>query len=182
MFGTLIVCGPVKAYILFHCHDFVGGGANCGIEILRLSLLKLAELLAERGMNIPMFIALQFDNSGENKNKYMFAYLSVLIELGIFVTFKVSFLIVGHTHCIIDQWFSSLTKLLFAPYCVLTPYAIEELLNLPRDEKSKFSRPQKQHHVHAVYDFKSAIEPYINKDIKWFQVSVSYIVYVLYYS
>lgn len=45
MFGSLVVCGTVKAYILFHCHDFVPGGANCGIEILRLSILKLAELL-----------------------------------------------------------------------------------------------------------------------------------------
>ena len=169
MFGSLVVCGPVKAYLLFHCHDFVGGGANCGIEILRLSLLKLAEILAEHEMNLPFHLACQFDNCGENKNKFMFGYLSLLIEIGVFSTINVSFLIVGHTHCIIDQWFSSVTKILGGVVFVGTPYAIEELLKMDRP-KSKFARPQKQHHVHAIYDVVKALRPYINSEIKWYQV------------
>lgn len=171
MFGTLVVCGPIKAYILFHCHDFVGGGANCGVEIMRLSLIKLTELLAEKGMKLPEHLAIQADNCGENKNKYMMAYLSLLIELGYFLTIRLSFLIVGHTHCIIDQWFSSITKILQSVHFVATPFAIEELV-MEKRQKSTFIRPTKQHHVHAIYDIITALDPYINTDIKWYQVSV----------
>ena len=170
MFGSLLVCGPVKCFILFHCHDFVGGGANCGIEILRLSLLKLAELLAEHNLNVPMQLYLQFDNCGENKNKVMFSYLSLLNEMGIFTKIKVSFLIVGHTHCLIDQWFSSITKIISKAQFLGTPYAVEALLGSDPGPQSTFSVPKKQVHVHAIYDVAAALMPYINKDIKYYQV------------
>ena len=40
----------------------------------------------------------------------MFAYASVLIELGYFEGIDINFLIVGHTHSSIDQYFSVLSK------------------------------------------------------------------------
>ena len=42
----------------------------------------------------------------ENKNKYLFGYLSYLVQCGIFNMIEVSFLPVGHTHEDIDQFFS----------------------------------------------------------------------------
>ena len=169
MFGCLVVCGNINAYFVFHCHDFVGGGAHIAIEITRLTLLKLAELLAAIGQKLPKRLALQGDNCGENKNKFMFAYLSLLVELSIFDQIRFSFLIVGHTHCIIDQYFSVITKLLEGAFFIATPLAIEQLLN-SKDSGSKFSIPRYQTHIHGIPDFKSAFESFINPDIKFYQV------------
>jgi hypothetical protein len=46
------------------------------------------------------------NTSRENKNKIVFGYLSMLVEMGIFQKVKVGFLLVGHTHDHIDQMFS----------------------------------------------------------------------------
>lgn len=155
---------------MFHCSDFVPGGANCGIEILRLSMLKLAELLAAKNMKLPMHMCLQFDNCGENKNRTTFGYLSLLVELGLFKRINVSFLIVGHTHCLIDQWFSTITKIIKRQRFIGTPLAMENLLYQYQGKKSTFKNPEKQQHVHAVYNIRAMLEPYINENIKWFQV------------
>ena len=40
----------------------------------------------------------------------MFAYLSMLVELKVFDEILVNFLIVGHTHTSIDQYFSVLSS------------------------------------------------------------------------
>ncbi len=40
----------------------------------------------------------------------MFMYLSYLIETGILKEIEVNFLIVGHTHCSVDQYFSVLSR------------------------------------------------------------------------
>ena len=42
----------------------------------------------------------------ENKNRYLFAYLKLLVDCGNFDHIYVNFLPVGHTHCDIDQLFS----------------------------------------------------------------------------
>ena len=55
----------------------------------------------------PRSLYLQMDNCAcENKNKYVFAFCSLLVELGIFRKIKVSFQMVGHTHEDVDQMFS----------------------------------------------------------------------------
>lgn len=57
-------------------------------------------------------LLLQMDNcGGENKNQYMFAYLSLLVAKGVFETITVGFLMVGHTHEDIDALFSKLAEL-----------------------------------------------------------------------
>jgi hypothetical protein len=56
---------------------------------------------------LPPILYLQLDNTArENKNKYVMAYLNMLVELGTFEKIKVGFLLVGHTHDQIDQMFS----------------------------------------------------------------------------
>jgi hypothetical protein len=40
----------------------------------------------------------------------MFAYLSFAVQSGVFDELQMSFLIVGHTHCPLDQYFSVLSK------------------------------------------------------------------------
>ena len=46
----------------------------------------------------PKFLHLQADNCArENKNRYVFSFLSALVELGIFEEITMDFLLVGHT-------------------------------------------------------------------------------------
>ena len=46
----------------------------------------------------PKTLHLQTDNCGrENKNRYVFTFLSALVELGVFSTITMDFLLVGHT-------------------------------------------------------------------------------------
>ncbi|CAN0120568.1 unnamed protein product, partial [Heterosigma akashiwo] len=49
---------------------------------------------------------IQFDNCSENKNKTVFAFLSHLVQLGLFRKVKSGFLMVGHTHEDLDAYFS----------------------------------------------------------------------------
>ena len=46
------------------------------------------------------------DNCSENKNKIVFGFLSDLVSKGVFSEVYVGFLMVGHTHEDIDQFFS----------------------------------------------------------------------------
>ena len=59
------------------------------VEIVRQALIDLLELLRNRGLRAPRLLGLQFDNCGENKNKEMFGYISVLIEDFIFDVIEV---------------------------------------------------------------------------------------------
>ncbi len=65
--GVEVVCGPVKGMFLYHAGDFVGGGANLIVEIQRLAMSDLADLLKKKGMKLPKHGMFQFDNCSENK-------------------------------------------------------------------------------------------------------------------
>ena len=59
---------------------------------------------------IPPILKLQLDNTTkQNKGQYLFGYLALLVEYGIFEYVEVSFLPVGHTHEDIDQFFSRIS-------------------------------------------------------------------------
>ena len=52
---------------------------------------------------LPPHLVLQLDNAAsDNKNRYVFMFLSLLTTLGVFITIEVGFLLVGHTHEDID--------------------------------------------------------------------------------
>ena len=63
---------------------------------------------------LPRKLYLQLDNSAkDNKNKYLMAFLSLLIVRGVFEEIQAGFLLVGHTHdSDIDAYFSHLSKAL----------------------------------------------------------------------
>ena len=54
------------------------------IETLRQSLFDLEDFLHKDGFTLPKIGYLQYDNSGENKNKEMMMYMSLLMELKLF--------------------------------------------------------------------------------------------------
>ena len=60
---------------------------------------------------LPRTLLLQLDNCGsENKNQYVFAYLSLLVARGVFDMVQLGFLMVGHTHEDIDALFSRFSE------------------------------------------------------------------------
>ena len=60
---------------------------------------------------LPPVLYLQLDNATTNKNRWLVSLLAVLVELGIFKKIKLCFLMVGHTHNDVDQFFSLLLRL-----------------------------------------------------------------------
>ena len=72
-----------------------------------LTITVLENILYMYRNEIPPTLYLQLDNCGrENKNRFVFSFCSLLVELGIFDKVKISFLMVGHTHEDVDQLFS----------------------------------------------------------------------------
>ena len=81
-----------------------GNGCNLTIETLHR---VLSDIKNARKGQLPQTLYLQLDNcTGQNKNNYLMAYLSLLVEWGVFKEIEVGYLPVGHTHEDIDQMFS----------------------------------------------------------------------------
>ena len=79
--------------------------SNVTIEVLQRVLTAIEQM---RG-GLPGTLNVQMDNcTRENKNQWVLAYLSWLVQRGVFHTIELSFLPVGHTHEDIDQLFSRL--------------------------------------------------------------------------
>ena len=84
-------------------------GANHIIEVIHRALTARK---SETG-RLTEVLYLQVDNcTRENKNRYLFGYLELLVALGVFMEVEVSFLPVGHTHTDIDQAFSVVSRIL----------------------------------------------------------------------
>ena len=72
-----------------------------------MTITIIHHVLTHWSGNLPQVLYLQLDNtSRENKNQFVFGYISMLVELRIFQKVKVGFLLVGHTHDHIEQMFS----------------------------------------------------------------------------
>lgn len=109
------VHGLRKRDYLYMAPPFLGKavGSNYTIEALARTLIREEDLRLSTGVGWPDTLFLQMDNtSKDNKNQYVFAYLTHLVDQGIFKTIYVSFLLPGHTHEDIDQCFSVLSRAL----------------------------------------------------------------------
>ena len=82
---------------------------NMTITILVEGLHDLRRLYGP-SWKMPRKLYLQLDNpTGENKNKFLIMFLACLVYFCVFDKIKLSFLLVGHTHEDIDQFFSRLS-------------------------------------------------------------------------
>lgn len=99
------------------------------------------------------------------QNKYMFVYLSLLVEMKYFTTIEVYFLLVGHTHCSIDQYFSVLSKAIAEKSFIGSTLALVELLMNAHKGENAFRRPAFMKEVAVYYDYRTAFKPYINNKI-----------------
>ena len=101
-----MVHGVGSGVYCFWATDQVNHDTNLTVEVLRRTLLKIEESEGK----LPQRLYLQLDNAKDNKSAQFLAFIAFLVELHCFECIKVSYLIVGHTHEIIDQWFSVLSK------------------------------------------------------------------------
>ena len=93
----------------------------------------------------------------------MYGYLSLLNLQGFFDTIQINFLIVGHTHGPIDQYFSVLSKKLWGTAFVGSPMALQCLFN-------ECEEPQINRQIWVHRDWKPWLEPVLNKSLKFISI------------
>lgn len=99
---------------------------------------------------------------------------ALLVELGYFEKITVGFLIVGHTHASIDQYFSCLRKLIRRASFIASPLALQHLFSLDKSSsessksrmRSQYRPPLRQVQITFVRDYTAALAPYRSKHIK----------------
>ena len=97
----------------------------------------------------------------------MFAYAKALVELGYFDAIDINFLIVGHTHTRIDQYFRVLSKAIKSAEFIGSPISLQALCSHAHKDRA---RPSVNRQLDVCYNIVDALKPYINKKIKFFQV------------
>ena len=108
----------------------------------------------------------------------MFCYASLLVEAGLVDEVYLSFLVVGHTHCNLDQEFSMHSKYISKSAWIGSPLAMQELYlssyRQAQEEKLKkgesYSRITMSIQLRYVFDWKEFFSPVVNKNIKYFQI------------
>jgi len=71
------------------------------------------------------------------QNQFMMGYMSHLVEVEEFDWIEMRFLVVGHTHCSIDQYFSVLSAFLSTCAFIPTPMALRYVLSIAHNEDNK---------------------------------------------
>ena len=98
---------PGYGFTPFLVHDSMYSGANLLWTVVWHTIVAMQTQFGY----LPDELHLQLDNtSGENKNETMIAIGAWLVASGYFKRVRVFFLMVGHTHIIIDQIFGVITK------------------------------------------------------------------------
>ena len=98
------------------------------------------------------------DNAAsDNKNRYVFMFLSLLTALGVFITIEVGFLLVGHTHEDIDGTYGRMSSNLKSTDI----YFLSEMMYTYCTIEEKQVFPPKL--IGKVYDFKSFLNGYIKE-------------------
>ena len=112
-----------------------------------------AELLLAKPL--PPILILQLDNaSGDNKNRYVFAFCSLLVSKGIFREVYINFLIVGHTHEDIDALFGRWSLRLKTNNYPTLPRLMKSFMDCE-------THPVIPHLIEEVPDFKQFVEGYL---------------------
>ena len=98
---------------------------------------------------------MQLNNcAGENKNRYLFSYLSLLVAKGVFKTVHLGFLMVGHTHEDIDAMFSRFLERLQKEMTFTFPHLMEHFQKCESLAPAPFFMTQ-------FSDFKSFVQGYL---------------------
>ena len=116
----------------------------------------------------------------------MFAYISLLVDEKIFDTVDVFFLIVGHTHASIDQYFSVLARQIISCDFIGSPLSLHALLSREKyynmsgsswkhENKDGKQTPRKAKpllikKLSVIFDLKKRLTPMIDMSIKYYSI------------
>uniref|UniRef100_A9U683 Predicted protein n=1 Tax=Physcomitrium patens TaxID=3218 RepID=A9U683_PHYPA len=121
-----------------------------GAEMCKTSLDPQPERLVG-ATPLPSILNVQMDNATrENKNRYVFAFWSLLVAKRIFREVYVNFMIVGHIHDDIDALFGRWSMLLKKEYFPTIPALMKSFMDVE-------SIPTIPHLIEEVPDFKNFI-------------------------
>ena len=108
---------------------------------------------------LPRTLLLQLDNCGsENKNRYVFAYLSLLVAKGAFDMVQLGFLMVGHTHEDIDALFSRFSEEIRTAQVFSFPHLMKRFNECTLSHPAPFLMQQ-------VPDFKEFVKGYLHEGV-----------------
>lgn len=91
---------------LYWCTSEIQKDSSLAVECLRRTLIKYQQQQGE----LPPTLYLQMDNASDQKSREFLGFLGYLIQKKVFTKIKLSYLVVGHTHEDIDQYFSVISK------------------------------------------------------------------------
>jgi hypothetical protein len=95
----------------------------------------------------------------------MFCYLSNLVEDCYFEEIELFFLIVGHTHNILDQWFGVLSRAIRGASFIGSYLAMHELYKIAHQDDEADLRPQKVHQLELYHDWRRFYKAVRNEEI-----------------
>jgi hypothetical protein len=106
-------------------------------------------------------LRIQADNCGrKNKNVYILALCGTLVALEVFKEIQLSFLLVGHTHEVIDQRFSTILATLKCQDI----HSLKELLSTIKQNPPYTEPFVVTEHLEYIRDWKSFIIPFLRDD------------------
>jgi hypothetical protein len=121
------------------------------------SIMKVLRSMQGFGERLPPILRLQADNCWrENKNRFVFSFLSLLVKFQIFKEVEMGFMIVGHTHTDVDAMFSVISRKLKER----NAYTIEHLHTLVRSSHKDPSLTECSV-IDEVANFREAVLPYL---------------------
>ena len=102
----------------------------------------------------------------------MFCFFSHIIEDCYFDEVEVFFLIVGHTHNILDQWFSVLSKAIHKAHFIGSVLAMQALYKIAHSDSHL--RPAKVHQLRLYHDWRRFYTRVRNDEIHHYNVPHRY--------
>ena len=127
-------------------------------KVVSILFLLLKDFITDN-KKLPSILHINADNCfRENKNKYVMAFLAVLVELGVFKEVTMEFLMVGHTGNECDQLFSILTDEFKSEI-----QTVENLVS--KIEKAPIHPQPKVHRLFYTWDFKMFVEPLFSSTV-----------------
>ena len=89
----------------------------------------------------------------------MICFFSHLIEEAYFDEIEAFFLVVGHTHNILDQWFSVLAKAILRAHFIGSVLALHELYKIAHTDDEANKRPSVVHQLEIYHDWRRFYNP-----------------------
>jgi hypothetical protein len=101
----------------------------------------------------------------------------MLIEAKIFDKIEVNFLIVGHTHSTIDQYFSVLSNAIKQSNFIASPISLANLFMTTHSDIKK--RPEFVKQILVYYDYKAFFKKYLNDKISVSNLNILNIIKII---